>query len=343
MVRKLLKRITVCAMTAAMCVGMLVPMQAQAAKESDVVGTWSNIYNSDMWVTFNPDGTAPDMFDDTHYYYMEPGNITVTYRDYSGQYRTENISYDLWDGMMAGGGAPDSFETADYRNVYQLVGDNYMRSWNLFWGTDADGNARLYAYYNEKMGDGRYRGGSGKKSREEIEAEKKEAAELEAMRKAMEQASRESVRLEGQAADEGFVNGAQMQDAQSMGMSSGEYYNNAVVTTEGIENAVPVGQGGKLVIEGRETNVCATLSKAPLFVDSVCKAKEGTLLNVVDVQFPAKEAIVNFYMPGIVVTDAIAAAQYVDGAWTDVEVVEVRADHVVLNLKSNGVVAFLKK
>ncbi len=32
----------------------------------------------------------------------------------------------------------------------------------------------------------------------------------------------------------------------------------------------------------------------------------------------------------------VAAVQYVDGAWVDVEVVEVRADYVVLDLKQNG-------
>ena len=99
------------------------------------------------------------------------------------------------------------------------------------------------------------------------------------------------------------------QIAKAADKSSGEYYNNAVVTTEGIENAVPVAQGGKLIIDGKTTNASATISKvSSAYVDSVRAAREGTVLNVVDVQFPALGAIVNFYMPGVKEGDRITAA-----------------------------------
>lgn len=62
-----------------------------------------------------------------------------------------------------------------------------------------------------------------------------------------------------------------------------------------------------------------------------------------DVRFPAHEAGVNFYMPGIEAGDTVTAVQFTDGIWTDVEVVEVRTDHVLLKLTRSGVVAFLEK
>ncbi len=170
----------------------------------------------------------------------------------------------------------------------------------------------------------------------------KEKAEAE--RVALEEASREAVRMESEAVGEGFENAAQMQYAQAANKSAGEYYNNAVLDTQGIEEATPVAQGGNLVVDGKVTNMTANISKVSVaFVDSVRATQEGTILNVVDIQFPATEATINFYMPGVADGANIAAVQYVDGTWVDVAVKEVRADHVVLDLKNNGIVAFLAK
>ncbi|MDE5932189.1 MAG: hypothetical protein K2H40_06870 [Lachnospiraceae bacterium] len=147
-----------------------------------------------------------------------------------------------------------------------------------------------------------------------------------------------------EAVDAGFTDVAQMQYAQAAHKNAGEYYNNAVVTTPGIEEAIPVAQGGKLVIDGEVTNATASISKVTVaYVDSVRAAQEGRVLNVVDVSFPAVEATINFYMPGVVEGMNIVALQYEDGVWTNVDVVEVRADHVVLNMNGNGVVAFVAK
>ncbi|MCM1387251.1 MAG: hypothetical protein NC231_07995 [Bacillus sp. (in: Bacteria)] len=157
-------------------------------------------------------------------------------------------------------------------------------------------------------------------------------------------AQAEALAFQAEAEEEGFADVAAMQSAAEKNMSAGEYYNNAVVETPGIEEATPVAQGGGIIINGVETKAMATISKVDrAFVDSVRASVEGTVLNVVDVQFPAFEATINFYMPGIAANADIAAVQYIDGAWVDVEVVEVRADHVVLNLKKNGKVAFLSK
>lgn len=158
------------------------------------------------------------------------------------------------------------------------------------------------------------------------------------------EAHREAVRLEAEAAATGFENAAQMQEAQAANKTAGEYYNNAVLSTPGIAEATPVAQGGNLVVNGQMTNMTASISKVTgAYVASARAAQGGTILNVVDVQFPATAAVINFYMPGVADGVNIAAVQYTNGAWVDVEVVEARADHVVLNLQRPGVVAFLAK
>lgn len=335
MKRKLLKRIAVFAMSAALCAGAFVPMTAKAAAKADVVGTWKN--GPGGTTTFDEDGYATDKWN-KRAYHMESGSVTATMYDGS---ESGTINYDLWRGETAPGSLTDEEGKSD-ATVFRLNGDGTMTGWNIY----MDGST-LYTYGACRMtraDKSDSDSGKSKKSRAEKEAEEAARLKAEEERKALEQASREAVRLEGEAAEQGFENAAQMQDAQSADKDAGEYYNNAVVTTEGIENAIPVSQGGKLIIDGQTTNASATITKvSSAYVDSVRAAREGTVLNVVKVQFPAKEAIINFYMPGVAAGDSITAVQYVDGAWIDVEVVEVRTDHVVLNLKNNGVVAFLMK
>lgn len=149
-------------------------------------------------------------------------------------------------------------------------------------------------------------------------------------------------------ASAGFVNASDAQAAADRGMSAGEYYNNAVVETPGVANAMPVGQGGKIIINGVATNLTATLTKVNKNVasDAVNQALAmgGSLLNVVKVDFPGanyKVATINFYLKGLADGSKVVAKQFVNGAWVDVEVVEVRADHVVLNLTNSGAVAFV--
>ncbi len=147
---------------------------------------------------------------------------------------------------------------------------------------------------------------------------------------------------------EGFASGTDQQAAAERGMSAGEYYNNTVVSTPGVENAVPVGQGGKIIINGVATNLTATLSKVSKSetegAKSQAAALEGTLLNVIDISFPGvnyKVATINFYLKGLNANTKVVVRQYVNGAWVDVEVVEIREDHVVLNLTNSGAVAFV--
>lgn len=147
---------------------------------------------------------------------------------------------------------------------------------------------------------------------------------------------------------EGFSHAADAQAAAARGMSAGEYYNNAIVSTPGVPNAAPMGQGGKILINGVPTNLTASLSKVNSAVAGSAVAQAaglgGSLLNVVNVTFPGANysvATINFYVKGLAGGTKVAARQLVNGVWVEVEVVEARADHVVLNLKSSGPVALV--
>lgn len=151
------------------------------------------------------------------------------------------------------------------------------------------------------------------------------------------------------ASSEGFRNTSDESAAAARGMSAGEYYNNAIVSTPGVANAMPVGQGGKIIINGVATNLTATLAKVDKATAEGAKAQAGalggTLLNVVKVGFPGANyntATINFYLKGLANGAKVAVKQLVNGVWVDVEVVEVRADHVVLNLVNSGAVAFVQ-
>jgi hypothetical protein len=149
-------------------------------------------------------------------------------------------------------------------------------------------------------------------------------------------------------AGEGFANASDAQAAAQRGLSAGEYYNNAVSSAPGVTNAMPVGQDGRILINGVPSNLTATLSRVSSAVASSAQSQAallgGRLLNVVGVKFPAANfnaATVNFYVKGLPDGTRIAARQYVNGQWIEVDVAESRTDHVILILKENGPVAFI--
>ena len=51
-------------------------------------------------------------------------------------------------------------------------------------------------------------------------------------------------------------------------------------------------------------------------------------------------ATVNFYAKGVKAGQNIKVYQYVNGSWVEVEVTEIRNDHVVVNMTSLGTIAF---
>ncbi len=245
-------------------------------------------------------------------------------------------------GQQTESNGPQQFNQADAPTSGMTEGD--------FWWSSNE--SKMYVYKGGKWvltdsygGSSSDSGSSSSDSKSAAEREAEARAEAEATKERLiqEQASAEAVRLVGAAMDEGFADVGDMYRAAEKNMSAGEFYNNAVVSTPGIENAMTVGQGGNLVVDGQVTNMSASISKVTnrAYVDSVRIEQEGTVLNVVEVSYPAVEATINFYTPGITGEESIIALQYNAGTWVDVEVAEVRADHVTLNMKGNGVVAFI--
>lgn len=130
----------------------------------------------------------------------------------------------------------------------------------------------------------------------------------------------------------------------------GEYMNNAVVAAPGLDNAVPVSQGGNVIINGAPSNQTFSVLKVLSGHTDSAKAQAaslgGTVLNVarIDASVYFDTATVNFYMPGVTTGQNIQVYQYdyTNGQWVSVAVAEVREDHVVVDMTSLGVLAFIE-
>ncbi|MDE5932265.1 MAG: hypothetical protein K2H40_07270, partial [Lachnospiraceae bacterium] len=117
--------------------------------------------------------------------------------------------------------------------------------------------------------------------------------------------------------------------------SVGEYMNNAVVAAPGLENAVPVSQGGNVIINGAPSNQTFSVLKVLSGHTDAAKAQAasigGRVLNVarIDASVYFDTATVNFYMPGVTAGQNIQVYQYdyTNGQWTSVAVAEIREDH----------------
>ena len=136
--------------------------------------------------------------------------------------------------------------------------------------------------------------------------------------------------------------------AAEVSMSVGEYTNNAIVSTPGLSAAdtLPVGQGGKIIVNGVATNMTVILRKVDAATVKAAKtAATGKILNLVNAKLPVAKGntvTVNFYVKGLVGTENVTVFQYVDGAWVQVTVKEIRADHIVLDLTQSGPVMFVQ-
>lgn len=129
-----------------------------------------------------------------------------------------------------------------------------------------------------------------------------------------------------------------------------EYMNNAVTGIWAMDKVVPVAQGGKVVVDGVESNMTFSVLKPEL--SRVYSAKDfaatlgGHVLNVVKVDVPAElkftTANVNFYTPGIVTGQNVKVYAYANGSWVESNVTEVRDDHVVVDVTSEGILAFIE-
>ncbi len=136
--------------------------------------------------------------------------------------------------------------------------------------------------------------------------------------------------------------------AAEVSMSVGEYTNNAIVSTPGLSAAdtLPVGQGGKIIVNGVATNMTVILRKVDAATVKAAKtAATGKILNLVNAKLPVAKGntvTVNFYVKGLAGTENVTVFQYVDGAWVQVTVKEIRLDHIVLDLTQSGPVMFVQ-
>lgn len=128
----------------------------------------------------------------------------------------------------------------------------------------------------------------------------------------------------------------------------GEYMNNAVTELPGLAEVTPVGQGGHVIINGAPSNQTFSVLKPyyayVTFAKTFANNVGGKLLNVATIKASVSfdTATVNFFAKGVKAGQNIKVYQYVDGSWVEVEVAEVRDDHVVVNMKSLGTLAFVE-
>lgn len=136
--------------------------------------------------------------------------------------------------------------------------------------------------------------------------------------------------------------------AQNEGKSVSEYISNSILTVPGLDSVTPVGQGGKIVIDGEVSNVNFSVQKPLLAHVNAAKTQAaslgGNVLNVVNMYSNVSfaTASVNFYMPGVKTGENIQVYQYVNGQWVSLNVSEIRDDHVVVDMTSLGVLAFIQ-
>ena len=137
--------------------------------------------------------------------------------------------------------------------------------------------------------------------------------------------------------------------AAAEGKTVGEYLNNVVVSVPGLENLIPIGQGGHVIINGAPSNQVFTVAKPT--TETVTSAKEqaealgGTILNVVNIKASVRNfetARVNFYMKGVTAGQKIKVYYLVDGEWAELEVAEIREDHVVVDMIGLGALLFVE-
>lgn len=136
--------------------------------------------------------------------------------------------------------------------------------------------------------------------------------------------------------------------AAEVNMTVSEYSNNAVVSTPGLsaEDTLPVGQGGKVIVNGVTTNMTVSLRKVDAAtVKSAKAAATGKIVNLVNAKLPVAKGnmvTVNFYVKGLLGTENMAVYQLINGTWTPITIKEIRADHIVLDLTQSGPVMFVQ-
>lgn len=128
-----------------------------------------------------------------------------------------------------------------------------------------------------------------------------------------------------------------------------EYMANAVTGIWAMDSVTPIAQGGDVILDGQKSNVTFPVLKPEL--SRVYSAKDfaaslgGTVLNVVKIETHVGFGVanVNFYVPGITGSENIHVYTYSESTntWTELNITEKRADHVVVDMTGTGVLAFI--
>ena len=138
--------------------------------------------------------------------------------------------------------------------------------------------------------------------------------------------------------------------ADAYGMTYAEVANNAVSQPAEIpkDDVYAVAQKDKIMINGVPSTQKVVIRKINKKKAAYKAAKTnlygGKLVNYFDVFLPAEDGntvTVNFLVPKVKSGEALTVQQFVDGAWTNVAISEIRKDHVVLDLTRSGSIRFL--
>lgn len=108
-------------------------------------------------------------------------------------------------------------------------------------------------------------------------------------------------------------------------------------------------QGGKIEINGGRSNITFTI-KAPAggtvtSANTLAGKVGGSLVSCIETSSPGagfSTAKVNFFVSGVQAGENIAVYQAQNGTWVQLPVVEVRKDHVVVNMTRHGTLAFVR-
>lgn len=145
------------------------------------------------------------------------------------------------------------------------------------------------------------------------------------------------------------VTAAVADSAAAENKTVGEYMNNAVTQVPGLESVLPLGQGGHVIINGAPSNqTFSVLKPERKEVDAAKKHADtlnGKVLNVAKINASIRNfnsAMVNFYMKGLKAGQNVKVYQLVDGVWIELTVTEIREDHIVVDMKSLGTLAFVE-
>lgn len=129
----------------------------------------------------------------------------------------------------------------------------------------------------------------------------------------------------------------------------GEYMNNAVTEIPGLDSVAPLGQGGHVIINGVPSNQTFSVLKPSAENVKLAKTQAaalgGTVLNVAKINASVTgfdTATVNFYLQGIKTGQNIKVYHLVDGQWVELTVIEIRDDHIVVDMTSLGTLAFIE-